>query len=248
MPSSLGVHFNKRSSEGLEGAFLQRFAVLKSTKVPGDAENAHRWNLLFTPGVRLRVSSDRTQPRSPSYVPRIDFQKLRLYDHGGTVSAWEWHAGVGHTAYRQFSTNDVRGGMNFRHNLVDKDGRTTRDWSAGLEYQRQFATNANLKPTYSINRVHGTVAAAWRDLPWPGRLKTEMNIGVALDRSLKSAVRWSLAPRVAWYPGLQTGLGLFARFYHGEDYFHLHSTAAMPNSIQIGLEFEQDGFLKFKPR
>jgi hypothetical protein len=240
LPSSVGLHFEKHSFATIEGAFLPHFLILKSKKMPGDTENAHRWGLLFTPGVRFRITPDNTEPRSPSYLPRFDFQNLRLHDHGGHVNVWEWHLGAGHNSYREFSTNDVRGGLNFRHNLVNKEGLTTKDWSAGLEYQRQFATSANLKPTYSLNRVNATVSASWKNLPLPGRIKTEMSVSVAS--------RWSFAPRVAWYPGLQTGLGIFAEFYRGEDRHNLGSAVTIPHSVQIGVEFEQDGFLKFKPR
>jgi hypothetical protein len=283
-PSSIGIQFNGRSPALFEGAILPHFLILKSRMRPGDPENAHRWALLFTPAIRVRMMHGRSDPvRSPSYMPRIDFQKLRVHDHGNTVDVWEWHAGIGHhsngqsgclfvdqtstngtcapqvfpgdpenriVSYRDggFSTNDVRGGITFRHNLVNKEGQTMRDWSAGLEYQRQFSTDRDLKPVYTQNRLNGSIAVSWKDLLWTSRLRTEMAVGIAIDRPLKKVARWSLNPQVAWFPWSQSGLGLFVRLYHGQDYYNIRFTDNIHHRLQIGVQFEQDGFLKFKPR
>ena len=283
-PSSIGVHFRSQSPALFEGAILPHFFVLKSRTLAGDPENAHRWALLFTPGVRVRMMHGPSDPvRSPSYMPRIDFQKLLVRDHGNTVNLWEWHAGIGHHSNGQsgclfvdqtssgnacvpqmfagdpetrlvnrrhgaFSTNDVRSGIGFRHNLVNKEGQTTQDWSAGLEYQRQFRSNAELKPVYTQNRVNGSLAVSWKDLGWTSRLRAEMAVAIAVDRPLKKVARWSFNPQLAWFPWSQSGVGLFVRLYRGQDYYNLGFIDNIPHRLQIGVEFEQDGFLKFKPR
>jgi hypothetical protein len=282
--SSMSVQFRSQSPSLFEGAILPHFLILKSKTLPGDPENAHRWALVFTPGIRVRMMHGRSDPvRSPSYMPRLDFQKLRTHDHGNTVNVWEWHAGLGHhsngqngcpfvdqastdgrcipqtfsgdpdtrqVSYRSggFSTNDARGGIAFRHNLVNKDGQTTRDWSAGLEYQRQFKTDPDLKPFYTQNLINGSIAMSWKDLAWTSRLRADMAVSLAVDRPLKKVARWSFSPQVAWFPWSQVGVGLFARLYHGQDYYNIRFADNIPHRIQVGVEFEQDGFLKFKPR
>ena len=283
-PSSIGVHFRSQSPALFEASVLPHFLVLKSKKMAGDAENAHRWSFLFTPGVRVRMMHGRSDPvRSPSYMPRIDFQRLLVRDHGSTVHVWEWHAGAGHhsngqtgcpfadqtssngrcvpqtfagdpavreVSYRTggFSTNDARGGVDFRHNVVDKEGQTVRDWSAGVEYQREFKTDPDLKPFYSQNRLNGSVALAWKDLPGTSRLRAGLDVGLAVDRPLPTVARWSFSPEVAWFPWSQVGVGLFARLYRGRDYYNIRFADNVPHRFQFGVEFEQDGFLKFKPR
>jgi len=283
-PSSIGVQFRSQSPALFEGAILPHFLILKSRTLSGDPENAHRWSLLFTPAIRVRMMHGPGDPvRSPSYMPRVDFQKLFVHDHGYSVNVWEWHAGIGHhsngqngclfadqtsvdgtcvprtdtgdpenrpVSYRNggFSTNDLRGGFNFRRNLVNRDGQTTKDWSAGLEYQRQFRTDPDLKPVYTQNRLNGSIALSWKDLLWTSRLRTEMAVGIAIDQPLKKVARWSFNPQVAWFPWSQSGLGLFVRLYHGQDYYNIRFSDNIPHRIQIGVEFEQDGFLKFKPR
>jgi hypothetical protein len=281
--SSIGVQFRSQSPALFEGAVLPHFLILKSRRLPGDSENAHRWALLFTPGIRVRMMHGRSEARAPSYMPRIDFQKLFVEDHGTSVNVWEWHAGLGHHSNGQsgcpfvdqastgsgcvprsfsgdpetrqvnyrfggFSTNDVRGGFAFRHNLVNRDGQTTRDWSARLEYQREFGTDSDLKPFYPQNRINGSLALAWKDLLWTSRLRAEMAVSLAIDRPLKKVTRWSFNPQVAWFPWSQVGLGLFARLYHGQDYYNIRFADNISHRIQVGIEFEQDGFLKFKPR
>jgi hypothetical protein len=283
-PSSIGVHFHSQSPALFEGTVLPHFFLLKSSHRPGDPENAHRWGLLFTPGVRVRLTRERPHPvRTPSYLPRIDFQRLFVRDHGSTVNVWEWHAGAGHHSNGQsgclfqdqteaggvcvpetyagdsedrrvnnrsgnFSTNDLRSGFNFRHNLVNNAGQTTQDWSAGLEYQRQARTDSDLRKVYSQNRVNGRVSVAWKDRLWTSRLKAEMNVTFAIDRPLKKVARWSFSPEVAWFPWSRSGLGMFVRLYHGQDYFNLHFADNISHRIQVGVQFEQDGFLKFSPR
>ena len=283
--SSIGVHFHSQSPAQFEGDVFPHFLVLKSRTLPGDPENAHRWTLLFTPGIRVRMMHGQSDPvRSPSYLPRLDFQKLRVQDHGNTVNVWEGHVGIGHHLngqsgclfgdqtldsngkcvpptssgdpesrrvnyrYGAFSTNDVHGGISFRHNLVNKEGQTTRDWSAGLEYQRQFSTDPDLKPVYTQNRLNASLAMSWKDLLWTSRLRAEMAVGIAMDRPLKKVARWSFNPQVAWFPWSQSGLGLFVRLYHGQDYYNIRFADNIPHRLQVGVEFEQDGFLKFKPR
>jgi hypothetical protein len=61
--------------------------------------------VLFTPGVVVRmIKADSFPVRTPSYMPRLDFQQLwrvRYHDVGipekkVTADFWEWHAGIGH--------------------------------------------------------------------------------------------------------------------------------------------------------
>jgi hypothetical protein len=283
-PSSIGIQVRGRSPSLFEGAVLPHFVIVKSRKLPGDAENAHRWALLFTPGIRIRMMhSPSDRARAPSYMPRLDFQKLFVQDNGNSVNVWEWHAGIGHHSNGQsgcpfadqastggdcvpqvsagdlnirevnyrfggFSTNDVRGGIAFRHNRVNRDGQTRRDWSALVEYQREFGTDIDLRPYYSQNRIHGTFTLGWKDLPWTSRLRTEINVGLAMDRPLKKVARWNLSPQVAWFPRSQVALGLFVRLYHGQDYYNIRFSDNISHRVQVGIEFEQDGFLKFTPR
>jgi len=282
--SSIGIPFHEWRVQFFEGAVFPHFVVAKSKRSDSDIENANRWSLLFTPGIRVRMLHERSNPvHTPSYMPRLDFQRLWIaQDRGSTVDVVGIHVAVEHHSNGQkgclftdqqllngkcdpvdfpdperrrintedgsFSTNHIRGGVDFRRSDVDAQGLAKRDWTIGAEYQREFYSDPELTPVYTQNRVMGKASVAWSHLPLANRLRVEAVMGIAIDQPLKNISRWTFAPKAAWSPWEHSSMAFFVRLYHGQDYYNLHFNESIPRRVQIGVEFEQDGFLKFKPR
>ena len=256
------------------------------------------WAVSLTPGVRLKMVDAFSEPvHTPSYMPRIDVQKMTALGrlpsadavHGGKakLDLFELHFAVEHHSNGQdgclfteqhvvgienpdtakcvpeyknqtvpgtvnkddgsFSTNQIRVGLNLRRTYLSTEGAGTRHYSAGIEYQRQFATDPDLQPFYSQNRLNMNASIAWK-LPgkWADRMEVGAHVITALDHPVPSVSRTSGSIQLAFFPSIKGGFGAFVKGYWGQDPYNLGFLDNI-SRLEFGLTFDQDGLFKFSP-
>jgi hypothetical protein len=145
-----------------------------------------------------------------------------------------------------FSTNEVRIGVNLRRTDVATSGAGTRHYGAGLEYQRQFATDPDLKPFYSQNRLNASASIAWAGLrPCSSRIEAVFQAITALDHPVPSVSKTSASVQLSCFPSIKGGFGAFVKGYWGQDPYNLGFLDNITR-VQFGLTFNQDGIFKFR--
>jgi hypothetical protein len=143
-----------------------------------------------------------------------------------------------------FSTNYVRAGIDHRHSWLTGSTATT-DLNLGIEYQRQIATDPELKPLYAQNHINGKISVAkeWsigrRDI---GRWESEFFTAFAFKQPDPSLARWTFAPKLSWFPSAHSSLGLFVRVFYGQDYYNMNFAEKLNWKLRGGVQFSQDRF------
>jgi hypothetical protein len=151
-----------------------------------------------------------------------------------------------------FSTNYVRGGFNYRKNYLDRavDGVATadREWTVRAEYQRQFHTDPDQRPFYSMNRASaGLSAAQGQSVRFcKARLEEAGGATILIDKPFTATDRASLWGQISCFPQIKGGWGIFVRGYRGQDTYNLGFLDNI-RSFQVGVTFNNDGFFRFRP-
>lgn len=149
-----------------------------------------------------------------------------------------------------------------RLGLWTDERRAASAVSVGLTYEYNFPFNAfggaiekPVRPIYGMNRLR--VSAGYRRYPKRSGHKPQFKVAVWLDVTDKredsadcgvtGVVGYEAgpcAPQIGWGADLNVGLGsrvdflgLYGRFYHGQDYYNLSFTHRKANSLQFGLSF-----------
>jgi hypothetical protein len=145
-----------------------------------------------------------------------------------------------------FSTNEVRIGINLRRTDVAASGAGTRHYGGGIEYQRQFATDPDLKPFYSEHRVTATGSIAWAGMrPCSSRIEAVFQAITAIDHPVPSVARTATSVQLSCFPSIKGGFGGFVKGYWGQDPYNLGFLDNITR-FQFGLTFNQDGIFKFR--
>jgi len=145
-----------------------------------------------------------------------------------------------------FSTNEIRAGINLRRTNVAASGEGTRHYGAGIEYQRQFATDPDLKPFYSQHRLNATASIAWAGIrPCSSRMEAVFQAITALDHPVASVSRTAASVQFSCFPSIKGGFGGFVKGYWGQDQYNLGFLDNIKR-LQYGLTFTQDGIFKFR--
>jgi hypothetical protein len=145
-----------------------------------------------------------------------------------------------------FSTNQLRFGVNFRRTNVAPSGAGTRHYGVGLEYQRQFATDPDLKPFYSQHRLNATATIAWAGIrPCSSRVEAVFQAITAIDHPVPSVARTATSVQLSCFPSIKGGFGVFVKGYWGQDPYNLGFLDNI-SRFQFGLTFNQDGIFKFR--
>lgn len=145
-----------------------------------------------------------------------------------------------------FSTNEWRIGLNVRRTVVSALGEGRRHYGAGIEYQRQFATAADLKPFYSQNRVNATASIAWvGPRPCSSRIEAVFQAVMAIDHPVPGVSRTARSVQISCFPSTKGGFGAFVKGYWGQDPYNLGFLENIAR-FEVGLTFNQDGIFRFR--
>jgi len=145
-----------------------------------------------------------------------------------------------------FSTNEIRIGINLRRTDVAVSGQGTRHYGAGIEYQRQFATDPDLKPFYSEHRLNANASIAWAGIrPCSSRVEAVFQVITAIDHPVPSVSRTATSVQLSCFPSIKGGFGAFVKAYWGQDPYNLGFLDNITR-FQVGLTFNQDGIFKFR--
>lgn len=150
-----------------------------------------------------------------------------------------------------FSTNYLRGGMNYRHSALRGESVSELTAGAELEFHPKAFISDRIADLYGRTRpkISGSVARKRPNAPvWtcPSRLegKVDLTYVIGIPDQIPFGDKMSqliVSAQTSCFPFKTRQWGFFARYYRGQDYYNL-GFADMLNAIQVGLTFSEDGF------
>ena len=142
-----------------------------------------------------------------------------------------------------FSTNYVRLGIQYRWmRLDDEDQRVDYRFGGGIDFERHLGIDPSdtLMSNYGKTRVRMSLNGAWRDVGYFGRIEARYGLGVIRDPNVGKRHRLELF----LHPYNWGGAGIYARYYHGQDYYNISFTESI-SRFDVGVAFNDAKFLDF---
>ena len=157
-----------------------------------------------------------------------------------------------------FSTNYVEATIHYGRLHLDSDEApegeyaTRWEWRAGAGFQLNpkgyvgGSIDDELSAIYGPTRVIFEGMAARRGSWRCGRLEADLRVQYIHDAP-DGVPDATTQAEVACFPARWGGAGLFARFYHGQDYYNLGFAEGITR-LQIGFTLQRETFLSFRIR
>jgi hypothetical protein len=146
-----------------------------------------------------------------------------------------------------FSTNYIRGGLNYSRNFLDEKSvaHFVWGWLAELEHHPRAWIDEDIADIYGRTRLRASANIAARGRPiCPRRLEAMTSVEY-IHGHPKSVWPVAFTAQTSCFPTPQGGWGFFVRFYGGQDYYNLGFLENIKR-VHVGATFNPSGFFRFK--